>query len=179
MDYNLPGSSFHGIFLARILEWVAISFCRGSSQPRDQTQVSHISCIAGKLFIAEPHGKLYLRPYNWHKVACRMSAAVKHISIFFFPLQCSEEIKHIPVSDRNPPGHRQPEGRIKGTPLGEAGGDWGSGVNRLSQVLCLVLIPSLNTFSPTKWKSLSCVRFFETPWTIQSMEFSRPEYWSG
>ena len=29
------------------------------------------------------------------------------------------------------------------------------------------------------WKSLSCVRFFATPWTLQSMEFSRPEYWSG
>ena len=30
-----------------------------------------------------------------------------------------------------------------------------------------------------KWKSLSCVQFFVTPWTIQSMEFSRPAYWSG
>ena len=30
-----------------------------------------------------------------------------------------------------------------------------------------------------KWKSLSCVRLFATPWTVQSMEFSRPEYWSG
>ena len=30
-----------------------------------------------------------------------------------------------------------------------------------------------------KWKSLSRVRLFVTPWTIQSMEFSRPEYWSG
>ena len=30
-----------------------------------------------------------------------------------------------------------------------------------------------------KWKLLSCVQFFVTQWTIQSMEFSRPEYWSG
>ena len=37
MDCSLPGSSVHGIFQARILEWVAISFSRGSSQPRDQT----------------------------------------------------------------------------------------------------------------------------------------------
>ena len=37
------GSSVHGIFQARILEWVAISFCRGSSRPRDQTQVSYIA----------------------------------------------------------------------------------------------------------------------------------------
>ena len=39
---RLPGSSIHGIFQARVLGWVAISFSRGSSQPRDQTQASHI-----------------------------------------------------------------------------------------------------------------------------------------
>ena len=42
MDYSLPGSSVHGIFHARVLEWNAISFSRGSSWPRDRTQVSHI-----------------------------------------------------------------------------------------------------------------------------------------
>ena len=47
MDCNLPGSSVHGISQARILEWVAISFSRGSSQPRDRTRVS---CIAGRFF---------------------------------------------------------------------------------------------------------------------------------
>ena len=55
------------------------------------------------------------------------------------------------------------------------------------------LIPSIEntkhkTFSSThptflwsavKWKSLSCVQLFASPWTIQSVEFSRPEYWSG
>ena len=35
MDYSLPGSTIHGIFQARILEWVAISFSRRSSLPRD------------------------------------------------------------------------------------------------------------------------------------------------
>ena len=38
--WSPPGSSVHGILQARILEWVAISFSRGSSQPRDQTQVT-------------------------------------------------------------------------------------------------------------------------------------------
>ena len=47
MDYSPPGFSVHQIFQARILEWVAISFSRGSSQPRDWTQVSH---IAGRCF---------------------------------------------------------------------------------------------------------------------------------
>ena len=47
MDCSPPGSSVHEIFQARILEWVAISFSRGSSQPRDQTLVS---CAAGRSF---------------------------------------------------------------------------------------------------------------------------------
>ena len=42
MDCSLPGFSVHGIFQASVLEWVAISFSRGSSHPRDWTQVSHI-----------------------------------------------------------------------------------------------------------------------------------------
>ena len=41
MDCSLPGSSVHGILQARILEWVAISFSRGSSPPRDQTWFSY------------------------------------------------------------------------------------------------------------------------------------------
>ena len=39
MDYTV-----HGIHQARILEWVAFPFSRGSSQPRDRTQISHIAC---------------------------------------------------------------------------------------------------------------------------------------
>ena len=46
MDGSPPGSSLHGISQARILEWVAISYSRGSSQPKDQTCVSKVSCIS-------------------------------------------------------------------------------------------------------------------------------------
>ena len=42
MDCSPPGSLVHGIFQAWKLEWVAISFSRGSSGPRDRTQVSRI-----------------------------------------------------------------------------------------------------------------------------------------
>ena len=42
MDCSPPGSSVHGIFQTGILEWVAISFSKGSSWPRDRT---HVSCI--------------------------------------------------------------------------------------------------------------------------------------
>ena len=57
MYNSLPGSSVHGIFLARTLEWVAMLFSRGSSQPRDQTPISCFSCIADRFLIAKPPGK--------------------------------------------------------------------------------------------------------------------------
>ena len=52
MDCTLPGSSIHGIFQARILGWVAISFSWWSSWPRDWTQVSH---TVGKRFYCLSH----------------------------------------------------------------------------------------------------------------------------
>ena len=47
VDCSLPGSPVHGILQERILEWVAILFSRGASQPRNQTWVS---CISGRFF---------------------------------------------------------------------------------------------------------------------------------
>ena len=49
MDCCPPGSSDHGLFQARIFEWFAISYSRGSSQPRNQTHISYISCIVGRV----------------------------------------------------------------------------------------------------------------------------------
>ena len=46
-DCSLPGYIVHGILQARVLEWVAISFSRGSSRPRDQT---HLSCTGRQIF---------------------------------------------------------------------------------------------------------------------------------
>ena len=54
MDCSPPGFSAHGILQARILEWVAIAFSSGSSEPRDQTQVSH---VAADSLPSEPPGK--------------------------------------------------------------------------------------------------------------------------
>ena len=50
MDCGPPGSSVYGIPQARILEWVAMPSSRGSSQLTNQTQVSYVSCIAGRFF---------------------------------------------------------------------------------------------------------------------------------
>ena len=64
MDYSPPGSSVHGIFQARILEWPAMPSSRGSSLPRDRTRVSCISYTADGFFTAEPPEK----PHNFCQV---------------------------------------------------------------------------------------------------------------
>ena len=56
MDGSPPDSSIHGISQARILEWVAISFSKGSSLPRDWTCFTSLA-LAGKFFTTEPPGK--------------------------------------------------------------------------------------------------------------------------
>ena len=60
LDWSPPGSSVHGILQARILEWVAIPFFRGSSQPRDRTRVS---CIAGRFFTTREKNNRYEHKY--------------------------------------------------------------------------------------------------------------------
>ena len=57
MDCTLPGPSLHGIFPAKILEWVAMHSSKGSSQPKDQTCIFCVSWIAGGFFAVEPSGK--------------------------------------------------------------------------------------------------------------------------
>ena len=49
VDHSPPGSSIHEILQARILEWVAISFSRESSRPRDRTLISYVSCIGRQI----------------------------------------------------------------------------------------------------------------------------------
>ena len=61
MDCSLPHFSVHGIFQARVLGWVGISFPRGSSQPRDRTWVYH---IVGRCFIRE----INLRWTQWYRI---------------------------------------------------------------------------------------------------------------
>ena len=55
MDYASPGSSVHGIFQARVLEWVATSYSGGSSWPRDQTHISCISCTGRQILYHSCH----------------------------------------------------------------------------------------------------------------------------
>ena len=56
MDCSLLSSSVHGTLQARILEWIAFSFSRGTSQPRDRTRVS---CITGRFFTIRATRELF------------------------------------------------------------------------------------------------------------------------
>ena len=82
-DSSLPGSSVHGILQARIPEWIAVLSSRGSSQPRDQTQVS---LIAGRFFtiwatretqeywrgsLSLFQGNFPIQELNWGLLHCR------------------------------------------------------------------------------------------------------------
>ena len=60
-DYSLPGSSVHGILQAEILEWVAITFSRASSWPRDPTRVF---CIASRFFTIWATKEAQFPPYH-------------------------------------------------------------------------------------------------------------------
>ena len=67
-DCSLPGSPAHGIFQARILEWVAVSFSRGSFQPRDEPVSPMSAALAGRFFTTEPLRKP--RNHHTHAINC-------------------------------------------------------------------------------------------------------------
>ena len=73
MDCSLPGFSIHGIFQARVPEWVAISFSRGSSQPRDGTWVS----LIGRLFLLSGRGSV--EQLHFHFRASLVAQRIKHL----------------------------------------------------------------------------------------------------
>ena len=85
MDCSLPGFSIHGIFQARVLEWVAISFSRGSSWPRDQTQVS---CIAGRRFTLWATREAHQSSVTWRYALRWISYVSTYIHCFLdsFPM---------------------------------------------------------------------------------------------
>ena len=76
LDCTLPGYSVHGIFSAKILKQVAISFSRGSSQPRNPIC---ISCIPSGFLTAEPQGKSSPPPHA-HVKNFKSQKAIKNVN---------------------------------------------------------------------------------------------------
>ena len=80
MNCSLSGSSVHGILQARILEWVAMPFFRGSSRPRDWTQVSW---IAGRFFT------IWASRKPIHMPSVQFSSVTQSCLTLFDPTDCS------------------------------------------------------------------------------------------
>ena len=76
VDWSPPGSSIHGILQARTVEWVAISFSRGTSRPRDRTQVS---CIAGGFFTTASPGSPLRLGSSWSHIILPL-AVISYLS---------------------------------------------------------------------------------------------------
>ena len=129
MDYSPPGSSVHEIFQSRILEWVAISFSRGSSQPRDWTRVS---CTAGRFFTDWATTCLYIiippRGEEFCKGEMRRSTLGKSRGVnkvgqkgsgFLRKQHWREKSKGLQAASVDRHGRRWGEGSVGGTePLG-------------------------------------------------------------
>ena len=101
--YSLSCSSIHGIFQASILEWVAISFSRGSSWPRDQTRVSH---IVGRCFTVWATREVLPVMVDQDQLVkfFNINCVVKDLSLWLlasaFPvLQLAVQFSHSVVSD--------------------------------------------------------------------------------
>ena len=90
MNYSSPGSSVHGISQARILEWVAISSSRGSSQSGDQTHIFWVSCITGGFFTIELTGNT-----AWRTFWLLHSLLSKSCGLFIFTLKICKHQKPV------------------------------------------------------------------------------------
>ena len=93
MDCSLPGSSVHRIFWTRILEWVPISYSKGSSQPRDQTRISSIG--KGITFQCgpweSPSAKWLHNKYNVPFIGINADSILFKLRLFMTQLQPSSQ----------------------------------------------------------------------------------------
>ena len=89
MDCSLPSFSIHGIFQARILEWVAISSSRRSSPPTCWTRISSISCIVGRFFT--PHTTWKLLDNLLISLICVHAKSLQLCPTLCDPMDCSPQ----------------------------------------------------------------------------------------
>ena len=146
---------------ARILEWVAISFSRRSSWPRDQT---HVSCIGRRILYCWASREAPLGD-----VACYiLSPPFRAFATSFQGLnfESKDRNKKVEMKDHWPRNLASHNGFDSSCHV-----IWTSVLQKARNV------PKSIEHS-AQWKFCH-VWLFETPWTIQFMEFSRPEYWSG
>ena len=94
MERSLPDSSVHGILQAGILKWVAMRSSRGSSQRRDRTCVSYVSCIGRRVFATSSTWEALL------KIDIVFVFPVFLFCFFFLP-NCPENLEFNSFHDKN------------------------------------------------------------------------------
>ena len=158
MDCSLTGCSVHGIFQARVLEWSAIAFSEVVAYTSPNWAETYIQTWT---VLGSP---------KWQQSGVLVG---KRILGRVFTLQVRVQIAVFAVLTYNP---RLQTDIIIG--LHSEMQLWF--FFNFYNALCFTLwVRRLLRPQVKKWKLLSHVGLFATPWTIQSMEFSRPEYWSG
>ena len=145
MDCSPPGSSVHGILQARILEWVAISFSRGSSQPRDWTQVSRIASrcfnLWAKFFFLQGPGSKYVNLWKLYNLSCSSSTLL---------LPCESSTHN---TYTNKPGCPTKHSFTK------------IGDRYVQPGACRLPVSTSESNTVVAVQSLSHIRLFATPWT--------------
>ena len=155
MDCSPPGSSVRGIFQARILEWVAISSSRGSSQPKDQTHISCVSCLAGRFFTTST---------TWEALVIQMIRP---------NLTNSTAATKLPQLCLTVQPHRQKPTRLH-RPWDSPGKNTGVGCHCLLQCMKVKSESEVTQSCPTLSDPMDC-----SLQVSPSVGFSRQEYWSG
>ena len=170
---------------------------RGSSQTKNQTHISYVSCIgrwvlspaelSGKLFITRTITNLILM---WHRPpsyvscylflvanCCLRTSESRSVHGLYSPWNSPGQNDAVDIlsllQEINPPNPgikpRSPTLQVDSLPAEPQGKAKNTGVGSLFLLQQIFLTQELGR----------CVWLFETPWTIQYIEFSRPEYWSG
>ena len=98
LDFSPPSSSVHGVLQGRILERIALTSSRGSSQPRDLAHISYVSCIGRQFFLPlVPPGKPS-RPYRKDKFKSQNHRAEDNLPVPPWPQGKSDNLPcHSPV----------------------------------------------------------------------------------
>ena len=187
-----PGFSVHGVLQAGILEWVVIPFSRGSSGPRDWTQVS---CIAGRFFYCLSHQRSYTEAHTQKGLALWVNDLLSPV---FLPGESHRWRSLVGYSPRVAKTeqlhfhfHYHLLDLIKfcfwtcAFVFSEIWWSKGACV-RVEEVLVIWVsaVPCCPTDAMLMPSHFSHVWLFVTPWTVvpqapRSMRFSRQEYWSG
>ena len=175
MDCSLPGSSVCGLFQARILEWVATSFSRGSSLPWDWTHVSCVSCTCRRCFYlcaiweAPSYGHIDFFP-----IIFQFSAPVFCIRTFpetFYLSPCLHYFLHLNLSYDHSPRAKHLECEVKwilgSVTMNKASGGDGIPVE-LFQILKYDAVKVLHSICQQIWKTQQGHRTGKGQFSLQS-----------